>query len=373
MTKRFDPEEKERSLHAQALSWNTSSPRPALPGDIPFVDVGPYFASNSLEDLHAAANALRTACEDVGFYQLINHGISCDQFTDILLSTKRFHALDVDIKRTILMDKPGINVRGTGYLPVGERKLPQREKGNANEAFLIKTSEQIKYEDNQWPAEDILPGFQSSVKAYNDSMTQLALRLLPVYAVALDLDPDYFEPAFKYPLTRLRMTHYPPQHLLNNDDCYVDRIASAGKNIGKFGIAPHVDTTFFTLLLQNSPGLTVYSTRRKEWIAVPVVDQALVVNTGELLRQWSNDRFLSARHFANNVSSTGADTDISEVNTTSNTSFAANDGARYSVPYFFNATNDYPMSCLPSCHGPDNPPKYPTISYLQSQGVIQGE
>ena len=84
---------------------------------------------------------------------------------------------------------------------------------------------------------------------------------------------------------------------------------------------------------------------------MPVVPGALVVNTGELLRQWSNDRFLSTRHFANNAS----------------------DADRYSVPFFFNATADFPMACLPSCHGPDNPPKYPTISYLQSQGVTQGE
>jgi isopenicillin N synthase-like dioxygenase len=75
------------------------------------------------------------------------------------------------------------------------------------------------------------------------------------------------------------------------------------------------------------------------------------VNSGELLRQWSNDRFLSTRHFANNTSGE----------------------SRYSVPFFFNANADYPMECLPSCHGPGNPPRYPTISYKESQAVVQGE
>ena len=105
-------------------------------------------------------------------------------------------------------------------------------------------------------------------------------------------------------------------------------------------------STFFTLLLPDGPGLTIFSHQRQAWIEVPLIEGALIVNSGELLKQWSNDRFLSTRHFANNT--------------------AAHD--RYSVPFFFNANADYPMACLPTCHGPDNPPKYPTISYNQSQG-----
>ncbi len=133
------------------------------------------------------------------------------------------------------------------------------------------------------------------------------------------------------------MTHYPH--------------APEGDGLGEFGIPPHVDTTFMTLLLPDSPGLVIFSEQRQEWIRTPVIPGAFVVNAGELLRQWSNDRVLSTRHFANNTS----------------------DESRYSVPFFFNATADYPMECLPTCHGPGNPPKYPAISYLESQGVVQGE
>ena len=75
------------------------------------------------------------------------------------------------------------------------------------------------------------------------------------------------------------------------------------------------------------------------------------MNSGELLRQWTNDRYLSVRHFANNAAA----------------------GSRYSIPFFYNAAADYPMECLPTCQGPGNPPKYPTISYEQSQAAAQGE
>jgi isopenicillin N synthase-like dioxygenase len=96
----------------------------------------------------------------------------------------------------------------------------------------------------------------------------------------------------------------------------------------------------------------VYSEARECWISVPMIDGAIIVNSGELLKQWSNDEFLSAKHFANN---------------------ARSEDSRYSIPFFFNANADYPMACIPSCCGPDRPAKYPTISYQQSQGVVQGE
>ncbi len=119
-----------------------------------------------------------------------------------------------------------------------------------------------------------------------------------------------------------------------------------------FGIAPHVDTSYCTILAQDRPGLTVFSERRKVWVNAPVVKNSFIVNTGELLKQWTNDRFLSTRHFANN--NTGSE-------------------SRYSIPFFFNANPHHVMSCIPSCCSDDSPAKYPPISYAQSQGVVQGE
>lgn len=333
----FDPNAKERELVAEATSWDTSLPQTAEPGDIPVVDVGPYLSTGAPAELAAAATALNQASEHVGFYQLVGHGIKKERIAETFAQARRFHALPIDVKQRINIDNPDWPISGAGYLPIGERRLPRREKGNLNEAFLIKSDRDIDLDDNQWLDDEALPGFRSDVERFAREVSDLALKLLPVYAVALDLDPDFFAPAFDDPFWRLRMTHYPPDLAQDEDE---------------FGIAPHVDTTFFTLLLQDSPGLTIFSAERGAWINVPMIDDAFVVNSGELLRQWSNDRYLSTRHFANNNNS-GA--------------------SRYSIPLFFNARGDYPMTCLPSCTDEDNPPKYPTISYLESQGVIQGE
>jgi isopenicillin N synthase-like dioxygenase len=215
--------------------------------------------------------------------------------------------------------------------------LPERAKGNLNEAVLFKQDRALRLADNPWLPEAVLPGFQAVVESYAAQVERVAMALLPVYAVALDRSPDFFEPAFQSPFYRLRMTRY-----TDTSDADAD----------EFGIAPHVDTTFFTLLAQSAAGLTVYGEQRGVWLKAPVVPGALVVNTGELLKQWSNDRFISVKHF---VPPHQGEED------------------RYSVPFFFNATADYPMECLPTCHGPDNPPRYPPVSYLASQAAAQRE
>lgn len=335
----FDPVAKERELAAESAAWDTSTSYPASDGDIPIIDVGVYFATGSRSDLEAAATALRRAAEDVGFYYLVGHGVPATLIDELFGQVARFHDQPLDAKEEIAMDRPGA-IPGTGYLGVGNRKLPTRSMGNENEAVIFKSGNGVSLSDNGWPAEEFVPGFRSTVERYALAVRTLGLRLLPIYAVALDLEPDFFTPGFTDPLCRLRLTHYPP----------APAVSGGAGTTGGYGIAPHVDTTFLTLLLQDSPGLTIYSALRDQWIDAPMVDHAFVVNAGELQKQWTNDRFLSTRHFV-------------RPGTTD----------RYSIPFFFHATADYPMACLPTCQSPDNPAKYPTISYLESQGAVQGE
>lgn len=334
----FDPEAKERELRAESSAWDVSNPVPATPKDIPVIDISNWIASQSAADLAAIGRQVNEACETVGFFQLVGHTVPRDLISEMFEMNERFHALPLEIKQPIRMDRPDWPVGGVGYLPMYSRKLPTRAKANLNEAFLIKGNRELGFDDSQWLADEVLPGFRDTVERYATAVNELALRLLPVYASALGLAANFFAPGFEHPSWRLRMTRYPPVPEQLEDEA-------------DFGIAPHVDTTFFTLLLQNAPGLTIYSHRRECWIQAPVVENAFVVNSGELLKQWTNDRYLSVRHFANN--------DANE--------------SRYSIPFFYNAAADYPMACLPTCRGPGNPPKYPTISYEQSQAAAQGE
>ncbi len=123
------------------------------------------------------------------------------------------------------------------------------------------------------------------------------------------------------------MTHYPPQAPADNE----------------FGLAPHTDTSFMTLLAPNkAPGLSVRLPSGR-WIDAPPIAGAFLVNGGDMLRRWTNDRFLATPHRV--INRTGA--------------------RRYAIPFFFDCWADHVMTCLPTCTGPSNPPKYPPITYVE--------
>ena len=163
-------------------------------------------------------------------------------------------------------------------------------------------------------------------------------------ACALDLPADYFAAAFEAPLFRLRLSRYAPTPP------------------GEFGINPHVDTSFFTILATSAPGLVVRARGRSDgggWVRAPHREGHLVINSGELLAQITNDAWPATRHYA--IFARCEPTEEEE------------EQDRYSLPFFFNATPTYRMAVVPTCCSPDNPPKYPPLSYLEGQGVAQGE
>lgn len=337
--KTFNPYAKEQALRAQAQTWDTSQTERATVDDIPVIDLAAYFLEPNEHNLTLVAEQLRFACENVGFFSIVGHQVPSQLIANQFSQIKAFHHLPIDLKTSIEMDQQHWPIGGVGYLPFKNKKLPSRDNGNRNEAFLLKIDHRITMAHNQWLANDVLANFRSSSQAYAQAMVELGKCLLPIFAQALGVSADFFDEAFKQPHFRLRMTHYPS-------------VEHSAITKHEFGIAPHVDTSFCTILVQDQPGLSIYSEQRDKWLDVPIIDGAFIVNTGELLRQWSNDKFLSVKHFVHS-NTTGV--------------------SRYSIPFFFNANSDYMMSCIPTCCGPDNPAKYPSISYNGSQALAQGE
>ena len=170
---------------------------------------------------------------------------------------------------------------------------------------------------------------------YCDAMERLVQKLVRLYAVALDLPPVWFDAAFQDFQYKLRMTHYPPQPETTPGD--------------EFGIAPHTDTSFLTVLAPNEvPGLAIRK-RNGEWMDAPAIPDAFVVNGGQLLLRWTNDRFLATPHRAINRSG----------------------GERYALAFFCDATIDWPIAAVPTCVGPDKPPIYPTTTYTDYMVAYQ--
>ncbi|MBL8675317.1 MAG: isopenicillin N synthase family oxygenase [Rhodospirillales bacterium] len=306
---------------------------PAKPGEIPVLDLGPYRAGadGALERL---AGELRHALENVGFYFIAGHGVPWSAVEATFAAARRFHDQPVEAKLALKL-----NEHNAGYLPMRGNTLRTSEvqkdtKANLNEAFFVKRDLPADHPDavanrrfrgaNRWPAG--LPGFRETVVDYCRRMEAVALSLLPAYARALDLPADYFTDAFREPQYTLRMTHYPRQDVVDG---------------AEFGLAPHTDTSFMTLLPSNDiPGLAIL-TRDGRWIDAPAMPGTFVVNGGQLLRRWTNDRFLATPHRVLNRSGS----------------------ERYAIPFFVDCSIDHPMECLPGCASPDNPPRYPVTLY----------
>lgn len=302
---------------------------------IPVLDIAGCLAGAPAARDSAAAE-LRFALENIGFFYLTGHGVPQPLIDRIFAETKRFHGMPLEEKL-----KLRLNRSNNGYMPLrghAQRHtgLNKNPKPNENESFFAKRERAADDPDviakrdlrdpNQWP--DNLPGFKETVLEYQRVMRQLVHRLLPVYARALDLPADYFAPFFhKGGEITVRMIHYPP--------ATAEQVAD-----DVFGTAAHTDRNLLTILAQgDTPGLQIMLPDGT-WIPAPILPGAFVVNSGDTLRRWSNDRFLSTPHRVLNVS--GRD--------------------RYSVPFFVSPEYDTVLECLPSCRGPGNPAKYPPVT-----------
>lgn len=256
---------------------------------IPILDLAPLLEGKP-GAVDRLGEELRQAFTEVGFYFVRNHGIPQSLLDDTFAAAERFHAQPLDAKLALK-----INEHNIGYMPmrgattrvnaVGEVALP-----NANEAVFFKRELPADHPDvvgnvrfrgrNQWP--EGLPGFREQVLHACAAFEGLGLRLLPLYARALGLPADWFAPHFQEPMFTLRMSHYPQQE------------PTAPAN--EYGIAPHVDTSFMTILAQNKiPGLSL-RLPSGEWLDAPALDGALLINGGMMLRRWTDKRFLATPH-----------------------------------------------------------------------------
>jgi isopenicillin N synthase-like dioxygenase len=306
----------------------------AAASQIPVIDFGPYFAGEP-GALDRLAPQVRHACEQIGFFYALGHGVDEALIDRAFAASRRFHALPLDDKVALRLNENNI-----GYLPInasvqGASTVHKATRPNQNESFFISHDRGADHPDvkagiplrgrNQWPA--ALPDIQADMMAYFTALSAMCDRMLPAFAAALDMPADFFAPFFADEgHANLRFLHYPPQPA-DEDNL--------------FGQAPHTDNSFMTALARTDvPGLAV-RLPSGEWFPPPIVEGTFLINLGNIMRRWSNDRFLSTPHGVLNDS--GAD--------------------RYSIAYFHSPNPAAAIECLPSCVSADNPAKYAPAVY----------
>jgi isopenicillin N synthase-like dioxygenase len=278
---------------------------------------------------------VRHASEEVGFFYLAGHGVPDEVVDAAFAASREFHAMPLLEKRRL-----AINENNIGYLEPNQSMqrastVHKATRPNYNESFFISHDRGSDHPDvlaglplrgqNQWP--DGHAGLRRAMVEYFQTLDAVGERMLPVLARSLDLPAGWFAPFFQDEAhVNLRFLHYPPQE--TDDD-------------EQFGQGPHTDNSFITILARTEvPGLAV-RLPSGEWLAPPLVPGTFLVNLGNIMKRWSNDRFLSTPHGVLNDS--GRD--------------------RYSIAFFYSPNVASRIECMPTCTGPGNPPRYPPAVY----------
>ena len=171
--------------------------------------------------------------------------------------------------------------------------------------------------DGVWPPQEDL---RTVAAEYYHGVQDLATKLMRLFALALDLDEHYFDKLVDEPYTTLRLLNYPP---------HPDGLQTRN--------APHTDYGTLTLLWSpDSRGLQA-QTRQGEWIDVIGPADAIIVNIGDLMMNWTNDSWVSTLH---RVVPVPGQTE------------------RFSVPFFHNPNPTAMIECIPSCLKEGERPKY---------------
>lgn len=250
---------------------------------LPVIDISGLY-SDALEDRLAVAVEMGAAARDSGFFYIRGHHIGADLRCTLLAETKAFFALPLDEKmRTYI----GQSSNHSGYVPQGEEAF-YGQKPDRKEAFDL--SNDVPADDPevlagltpmigpvQWPKS---PAFQAAVSKYYAEVSRLSERLFRGFALALDLPEKWFEGSLKRPPSQLRLIHYP---------------YAADVPADEPGIGAHTDYECFTILLPTAPGLEVMN-GDGEWIDAPPIEDAFVINIGDMLEAWTNGTFVATSH-----------------------------------------------------------------------------
>jgi isopenicillin N synthase-like dioxygenase len=240
------------------------------------------FASGS--DVAGFVKDLGAACRDTGFFLVKGHGIPEALIHDVFAKGDAFFARPQAEKAALdIRNNPhnrGWACQGSEALDETSGQMDRKEAFNVGFDLPADDPRVLKGEPfrgvNIWPEID---GFRDTMLRYYDAVLTLGIGLHRAFEMDLDLPEGYFAPHFSEPMATLRVLSYPA--------------APDGEGIGA---GAHTDYGSVTLLMTDGVGGLQVKPRGGDWINVPHVKGAYVVNIGDCLMRWSNDIYVSTPH-----------------------------------------------------------------------------
>jgi isopenicillin N synthase-like dioxygenase len=307
---------------------------------LPTFDLSPFATGRELPSPEAAAIAreIDDTLRSTGFLLVSGHGVVDDVRDAYFDAMRSFFALPIEKKEEIAIGRSACHRGYVGFatetlegaLAGDEDAVGTQLAGDMKETIDTGIDHGPDHPDviagtplhgpNQWPD---LPGFREAVDVYRDAMIEAALRMERALSMALGLEPTFLESRPGETMFHLRLIHYPPMETLTPEP-------------GQLGCGAHTDYGTLTLLADDGNGGLQVRQRSGEWTDVVVPDGQLVVNLGDLMAIWTNDRWVSNPHRV--VNPPGVD--------------------RYSSPLFVTPPFHLRIETLETCLAPGETPRH---------------
>lgn len=308
--------------------------------DFPIVDIS-AIQTGSPDSMNALGRQVDEICRETGFLAIVGHAVPREVIAGAWDASRAFFDLRAERKLEVRMPYVGYPY---GYSPLESEALAnslgEETPPDIKESFSIgpldhrphtgnEPDTDFRFAANLWPKEPA--NFREAWSAYYGAMGELAARIMRVFAAALRLSEVFFAGVIDNPISAMRALNYPQQPVPPQP--------------GQLRAGAHSDYGSLTILLsETAPGGLEIQTPNGQWQPVPIVPDAFIINIGDLMARWTNDRWISTLHRVVNPP-------LDQRGST----------RRQSIAFFHQPNWDAEISCIPTCIGPGESAKYPPV------------
>lgn len=309
---------------------------------VPAIDIGPFLAGEP-DGKRAVVEAVQSACREIGFLVISGHGLPAEDLAQAFALTRRFFDLPQAEKDRWHPDGPS---KQRGYHAFESRglanTLDSKVPRDLRETVFLGPVDDFRphYKDlpeaelSYWP--NTIPtepaGVDAAVIRLYRGFERLSADLLRVFALALGMPEDHFADKIDRHFSILSCHHYPA--------------LTSPPLPNQLRTGAHTDFGAMTILaMTEATGGLEVKMPDGHWAGVQAAADELVVNLGDMMARWTNDRWKSTLHRVVNPP------DLKDAMS-----------RRQSIGYFMHPNYDAKIACFPTCLEPGATPRYPTIT-----------
>lgn len=291
---------------------------------IPSVDLADFLSGDPVRK-NAFVQELGKAYEEVGFVAVKNHGVPDELIADLYKYVQQFFSLPLEQKKDYEIPE----LAGQrGYTSFGKEHAKGSDAPDLKEFFQYGQTPRDNYKEEEYPPNVSVNEVAAFNKTFADSyraFEKSGTALLQAIALYLGLDEHYFDQYVYNGNSILRAIHYPP-------------ITHEPKSAIR--AEQHEDINLITLLVGASADGLQILTKQGEWVGVTSLPEQIVVNVGDMLQRFTNNRLMSTTHRVVNPAR--------ELWHTS----------RFSIPFFLHPKSSMSLRCLDTCIDEAHPKAY---------------